>query len=273
MKKSTNNSMSIALGTIQYQLGEKPVLGYGLSLSTSDLDSALEGSIPEVVFDDKGKADIHSLLMGVAETGFEKSEIERILTREEGVENWRVGEALAEVYLVHHKDCFFPWPDGRDERKTGSSLPGADLVGFQSIDGEDFFVFGEVKTSNENTYPPSLMHGRTGLKQQLEDLRDNDKIKDDLFLYLGYRATTAPWKSRYENAAKKYIQQKNNVRIFGLLVRDVSPHQDDLRARVNKLTQNIPSDMIIELLAIYLPNNTISSLGRRVKNSRNKGSI
>jgi hypothetical protein len=265
--------MTIATGTIKYQLGTKPVTGCGCSFSSSELDVALFGPVAEVVFDDPGKADIESLLAGLAETNFEKDEVERILTNTKQPENWRVGEALAETYLVHQKNCFFPWPDGRDERKTGSSLPGADLVGFQSTDGEDYFAFGEVKTSAENTYPPGAMHGRTGLKQQLEDLKDDVKIKDDLVVYLAHRATMAPWKSRYQNAAKKYIQSKTNVRVFGFLVRDVSPHQNDLSARVNKLGTNAYPDMIIELLAVYLPQNSIDSLSTKVVNSRNGGVV
>lgn len=265
--------MTIASGTIQYQLGSAPVTGCGFSYSAGELDTALSGPVAEVVFDDSGKADIASLLDGLAETDFEKGEVERILTGTKLPEDWRVGEALAESYLVHQKNCFFPWPDGRDERKTGSSLPGADLVGFQSNDGDDYFAFGEVKTSTENKYPPGAMHGRTGLKQQLEDLKDDIKIKDDLVVYLAHRATTAPWQSRFQCAAKNYIRSKTNVRVFGFLVRDVVPHEDDLRVRVNKLSQNQHSDMVIELLAVYLPQNSIATFSDNVVSSRNGSAV
>lgn len=263
--------MSIAAGNITYELGSHPVTGCGVCYSQTELEIALSGPVAEVVFDDVGKADVQSLLDSVAETDFEKTEIERILSDEHTPEDWRVGEALAESYLVHQKNCHFPWPDGRDERKTGSSLPGADLVGFQKNGTEDFFAFGEVKTSAENKYPPGAMHGRTGLKQQLEDLKDDIKIKDDLVKYLGYRATNAPWQSRYQNAAKKYLQNKHNVRVFGFLVRDVDPHEDDLRVRVEKLSQNTHSGMVIELLAVYLPSNSISTLSQKVVSSRSGG--
>jgi len=249
------------------------VTGCGFSYSTSELDSALSGPVAEVVFDDSGKIDVKSLLDGIAETDFEKSEVERILSDFRPPENWRVGEPLAETYLVEQKQCFFPWPDGRDERKTGSSLPGADLVGFQSKDGEDYFAFGEVKTSNEEIYPPGAMYGRTGLKKQVEDLKDNIKIKDDLVLYLGYRAKTATWERYYQNAAKNYLRSKTNVRVFGFLVRDVSPNEDDLRVRVEKLSLDQHSDMLIELLAVYLPHNSISTLSNKVMNSRNGSAV
>jgi len=263
--------MSIATGIIEYILGTSPVNGCGFSLATDELDAALAGAVSEVVFDDSGKADISALLSGVAETDFEKSQVEQILTNTKAPEDWRVGEALAESYLVHQRDCFFPWPDGRDERKRGSSLPGADLVGFQKEGGEHFFAFGEVKTSAERSYPPGAIYGRTGLKRQLEDLKDSTKIKDDLLKYLGYRAGTSAWESKYQEAAKKYIRSKTNVRVFGFLVRDVKPHQDDLRVRVNKLAKDAHADMKIELLAVYLPAGSISTLSSKVMTYR-KGS-
>jgi hypothetical protein len=263
--------MTIAAGTTQYQLGTAPVTGCGFSYSAGELDAALSGPVAEIVYDDSGKADIEALLAGVTETDFEKSEVERILSDTKPPEDWRVGEALAESYLVHQKDCFFPWPDGRDERKNGSSLPGADLVGFQSNGTDDFFAFGEVKTSTENKYPPGAMHGRTGLKQQLEDLKDDIKIKDDLVVYLAHRATNASWKFRYQRAAKNYIQSKTNIRVFGFLVRDVKPNHDDLRVRVTKLAENQYADMVIELLALYLPQDSIGCFSNKVVNSRNGG--
>jgi len=265
--------MSIATGTIHYQMGTAPVTGCGISYSAAELDTALSGPVAEIVYDDSGKADIEALVAGLVETDFEKGEVERILSDSKPPEDWRVGEALAEIYLVHHKGCFFPWPDGRDERKSGSSLPGADLVGFQSNDADDFFAFGEVKTSSENVYPPGAMYGRTGLKQQLEDLKDDVKIKDDIFRYLGFRAQKSAWEDRFKRAAKNYIQSKTNVRIFGFLVRDVEPNQDDLRVRVTKLANDQHTDMAIELLALYLPHNSIGQLSNTVVSIRKGGVV
>lgn len=263
--------MTIATGIIAYTLGAVPVSGCGISWSGKELDTALAGSVSEVVFDETGKADIAALLSGLAETDFAKKELENILTDPLPPENWRVGEALAECYLVQRQNCFFPWPDGRDERKTGSSLPGADLVGLLKEEGEDFFAFGEVKTSAEKEYPPGAMYGRTGLKQQLEDLKDSGKIKDDLVKYLGYRAVNATWKKQYQGAASKFLQDKNSIRVFGVLIRDVAPHEDDLRVRVGKLGEDIQGDMKIELLALYLPAESIASLSSAVMTHKKGG--
>ena len=166
---------------------------------------------------------------------------------------------------------YFPWPDSRDERKAGSSLPGADLAGLHQEGTEHRFAFGEVKTSNEGTYPPGTMHGRTGLKQQLEDLRDQVAIRNKLVKYLGHRAESAAWLDLYRIAAKRYLADQNDVRIFGLLVRDVPPHEDDLRVRVAKLGRDCPESMAINLVAMYLPQGSIATLGQRVAVLRNGG--
>lgn len=263
--------MSVATGTINYELGTAPVTGCGFSYSDKELDATLSSSVAEVVFDDSGRADIEALLAGLVETEFEKTAVEQILFNRKPPENWRVGEALAETYLVDKKGCFFPWPNGRDERKSGSSLPGADLVGFQSVGDDDFFAFGEVKTSTENKYPPGVMHGRTGLKQQLEDLKDDVNIKDVLVRYLGYRAANSSWEKQFKRAFSNYIQNRSNVRVFGFLVRDVAPNQNDLHTRVSKLAKNQHKDMVIELFALYLPQNSICQLSNKVVNSRNGG--
>jgi hypothetical protein len=150
-------------------------------------------------------------------------------------------------------------------------LPGADLVGIH-CDGEtERFAFGEVKTSSEKKYPPGVMHGRTGFKQQLEDLRDKVGIRDDLVKYLWHRALNASWKSRFINAFERYNTNHTDVGLFGVLVRDVEPHEDDLRVRVSKLSEDCPQPMSIELLAFYLPSGSIGSLGEKVLALREGG--
>src|SRR5690606_37858342 len=122
--------------------------GLGLTWSDDDLNAAMSGSLPAILFDDAGKADIEDILTGLAETEFEQEGLRRVLAHPDDVDDWRVGEARAEAYLTEHRGCCFPWPDGRDERKRGSSLPGADLVGLVGDAQGDCLAFGEVKTSS-----------------------------------------------------------------------------------------------------------------------------
>ena len=254
--------MSVAEGGTVYSYESPPCSGVGLAWSDEELDAALGGRVAEVLFDDVGKANIGEILSSLPDTDFEQEGVNRILEEPEDIEDWRVGEAIAETYLTDHRVCYFPWPDGRDERKHGSSLPGADLVGFGTDSDGDCLAFGEVKTSSEATYPPGSMYGRTGLKQQLEDLRDSETIRDDLLKYLGHRARAAPWRPRFEAASKRYLKNSSDVLLYGVLVRDVPPHADDLRVRVHDLAENCPEGTSIELLALYLPEDRIDGIGK-----------
>lgn len=250
----------IPVGTENYSLGSPPSIGTGLVWSDEELDGAINGPVSALIFDDQGKTDIRELLAGVAETSFEQEQLAQALADPDDVEDWRVGEAIAEAYLTEHRECLFPWPDGRDERKSGSSLPGADLAGVQQDEHGDRFVFGEVKTSGEAKYPPGAVYGRTGLKQQLDDLRDNVGIRNDLFKYLGHRAKNATWQDRFKSASKRYLNNTSDIQLFGVLVRDVEPSVDDVRVRVEKLGDNCPAGTQIELLALYLPAGAIGNL-------------
>lgn len=255
----------IPTGTVTYTLGIAPVTGTGYTWTEDELDLSLSGPVAKVIFDDAGNEHLAAFLTGLVDTDFAQDNVREALSRTNKPEDWRVGEALAESYLTHHRCCSFPWPDGRDKRKAGSSLPGADLVGFQREGDDVRFAFGEVKTSGEAKYPPGAVHGRTGLKQQIEDLRDDRSIRDKLVTYLGHRAILGPpWQDQYRRAATRYFSDTADVRVFGLLVRDVAPHEDDCRVRVRKLAAGCPTNMVVELLAFYLPAGAIATLSQKV---------
>ncbi len=260
--------MTVAVGKVIYSLGGIPCSGSGVQWSSEELDIAINGPVAAVLFDEAGKANIEDILMGLADTSFAQEGLRQILQVPDKFEDWRVGEAIAETYLTDHRSCYFPWPDGRDERKSGSSLPGADLVGF-GIDGDgDCLAFGEIKTSSDLSHPPRVMYGRTGLKKQLEDLRDSKPTRDTLLKYLGHRARGAVWQKRFENAGRRYLQNRSDVQLYGFLVRDVQAHQDDLRARVTALTIDCPQGTQIELLALYLPRDSIGRIGQNIVSRR-----
>ena len=254
----------ISKGELVFQIGVVPCSGTGLRWSEKELDAAIDHPVASVLFDDEGRANLEEILSRLAETNFAQEGVRRVLEDPDEVEDWRVGEAIVEAYLMEHHSCCFPWPDGRDERKRRSSLPGADLVGFSTDADGDCLAFGEVKTSSERRYPPTAMYGRTGLKQQLEDLRDKPQIRDQLLRYLGHRAKGAPWRERFENAGRRYLQNNTDVQLFGFLVRDVEPNQNDLRMRVCTLATDCPKGMRIELMVLYLPRNSINGIGGHI---------
>ena len=265
--------MTVAVGEAVYNEGSVPCSGLGLTWSGDELDTAMNGPVAAVLFDDEGKANIEEILTGLAETEFQQEGLRRVLSDPDDIEDWRVGEAIAESYLTDHRDCFFPWPDGRDVRKSGSSLPGADLIGLHADDQGDCLTFGEVKTSSEAKYPPGAIYGRTGLKQQLENLRDRASIRDGLFKYLSHRAKDPVWIARFKQAGKRYLTDKSDVRIFGFLVRDVEPHNDDVRVRVEKLGNDCPGCTRIEILALYLPTGRIAGIGNAAVAARTGGAV
>ena len=260
--------MTVGAGEVAYRLGNAPCSGVGLRWSADELSAAMDGRVAAVLFDDEGRANIEDVLTGLAETDFAQDRLRRVLEGPDEIEDWRVGEAIAEAYLTDHRVCSFPWPDGRDERKSGSSLPGADLVGFGNDDDGDCLAFGEVKMSRERRYPPGTMYGRTGLKRQLEDLRDNEAIRAHLVRYLGHRAGLARWRARFEHAASRYLRNTSDVRLYGVLVRDVEPDRDDLRVRVSDLGAGCPDGTRIELLALYLPQERLNGIGEEMISRR-----
>lgn len=263
--------MSISQGKIEYQLGTHPTTGCGFSYSDDELNRALAGKVKDIVFDTEGQKQIINIL---AETGFSNDEIKKNLAPFITTpENWRVGEGIAECYLSEHRQCFFPWPDSRDERKIGSSLPGADLVGFQTIGNDIYFAYGEVKTSSETKYPPGVMVGRSGLQSQIEDLKDNSTTKNNLMNYLALRCKGQYWENDFKNAAKNFLKCSNNIRIFGFLIRDVQPNNKDLENRINNLAKHQYPETHIEFIALYLPDQSISQLSNKVMQYQNGGVV
>ena len=79
--------------------------------------------------------------------------------------------------------------------------------------------------------------------------------------YLAYRATYASWRGRFEVASGRYLNDSSDVQIYGVIIRDVSPHENDLRARVEALAQDCPKGTVVGLLAIYLPSGSIRGIG------------
>jgi hypothetical protein len=263
--------MKIARGKSAYQLGTAPTTGAGLTYTAADLDSAIKQRVAPLLRDDTGKADVAALLASVATTDFASGALQAALSTPAPTNDWHAGEALADAYLTDHCDCTFPWPVGRDLRNVAASPAGADLVGFQKHKGTTRFAFGEVKTSTDATCPPNVMSGRHGMTAQLEDLRDSTPTKSHLMLYLGHRAIHATWKADFVQSSGRFLSDPSDVSLFGVLVRDVTPNDLDLKTRTARLAKNCPAATSIELRAVYLPTGAISTLGASVLALNAKG--
>ena len=261
-----NGTLAVATGTQVYATAVGRVVVRGVSWSAAELDAALSGQVASLLRDDLGREGVRSLLSGLADTEFSSQRVQEILDEpRSSLDAWRVGEALAEAVLVSHRECFFPWPVRRDVRNPNASPAGCDLVGFHGDGEATRLAFGEVKTSEQQEWPPSVMHGRHGLAKQLEDLRDNKALKNWLLLYLGYRAKDSSWEARFRAAGRRFLSDADDVVLFGVLVRDVVPKDEDLTGRAAALATGQPQTTSIELHALYLSAGSITQLASRAQ--------
>lgn len=258
--------MKIAAGKKSYSAGTPPVKAEGVLFSQAELDFALAQRLPPILRDDAGKKNVKDYLSGLAKTAFASDQLAAALKSTPSVKDWQVGESLAEAYLVDHRDCEFPWPTGRDLRNPNASPAGADLIGFQKQGPTRRFAFGEVKTSEEEKWPPQVVTGRHGLAKQLELLRDSDQTKHHLvIIYLGHRAPNSSWENSYRESVTRYFKDSSDVSLFGFLVRDIAPNAADLQSRAKVLAKGCPKATSIELNAVYLPSKSICSLAAKAR--------
>lgn len=251
----------VPVGTEVYQCDASSCKGRGYSWSQDELTSAISSDVLNDVRDVEGRTEIASIFTDLSLTGFETTKLNEVLACSEPLKPWRVGEAIASAYLTSHRRCCFPWDDSRDIRKPKSSLPGADLVGFSNTGDDCRFAFGEVKTSSEVVYPPQVMsYSGDGLAAQMKNLRDDTLIRNQLLLYLGYRAKNAQWEDSFKTATRRYLNDQMDVSVFGVLVRDVLPDEQDLKRRVAQLSSGNRVPLRMEAIALYLPNGTIDRL-------------
>lgn len=165
---------------------------------------------------------------------------------------WEIGEVLAEVLLEETEQAHFPWPPSWDKRTTTASLPGPDLIGFLHQEGEDGFVFGEVKTSDAEDVHNSVIYGDDGLRGQITALLAQEFRRQTLIEWLCVRARNAPWKSRFDGCLARYVGTPSVGLVAGVLIRGREPDEADLapvRTAVEGLTERHP----VMLLAFYLP--------------------
>ena len=171
---------------------------------------------------------------------------------------WRIGEAIAECYLQDFQSIRIHHPISRDLKNPKASPQGADIVGFADMEGETVFVFGEIKTSSDKNVPPGVFYGPTGMKPQLENLKSNKEARSALIKYLGHKVAKLDEKHRFRidfrSALKSWtVSFGTNVRIVGMLIRDILPDEKDLVARFNELVRDINAKMHLDLFAIYIP--------------------
>ena len=200
---------------------------------------------------------IESDLQGLATTGMSIDFLKEVLEGQVKYKNWEVGEALAECILEEKENVVFPWNMVRDKRDPNASLPGADLVGFVTIEKETFLLIGEVKTSSQNSAPPSVLSGPSGMIHQLEkhvEGHEKRRLIRSIIHWLHARTKNTDYWKMFKKAIRLYLNSTGEAfALYGMLMRDTAPHELDLKNRAKKLGTSSDELPIIRLFAWYFP--------------------
>ena len=236
---------------------------HGLRLDEQECRNHLQNDVKDNLLDIVERQDSLDRLRALRdETGFEASagllaDIQALETEEVDVQQFRVGEAFAEVILEKVFSCRFHWNENRDARNPKGNKTGADLVGFIEVEGQVLFLFGEVKTSSETANrPPQVMTGAGGVESQLRDLY-NDRFKRlTLITYLKNKMRLFPdghkFRSDFEASQRAYYGIED-FHLIGVLIRDVEYDERDVSMSYGRLRDSFLNPYGIKLLALYLP--------------------
>ena len=196
-------------------------------------------------------------------TGFDSKNLQDIFENtENNVKIFRIGELVAEKILESRYTAKFAYNSDRDLKNPNSNNTGADLVGFiKNEDGAVNFLFGEVKTSDESKHPPSVMYGRDGMIDQLVELGTGYEKLNCLVKWLFSKCIKDSSVERdISEALGGYIKDKSNVQLIGVLVRDTTPNELDLKNRYSALKEKISSQYGVRLLAVYSRRDSIAPI-------------
>jgi len=188
-------------------------------------------------------------------TGFESNNLNEVFETMPKISEFRIGEIVAEKIVESRYTARFSYNSDRDLKNKNSNNTGADLVGFIELeDGAVKFLFGEVKTSSDKTTPPGVMYSNEGMIEQLKALgKDRDKIPS-LVKWLFCKCIgceDVQVKNDIKQAMTNYCKDKNDIRLIGVLVRDTTPNERDLKSRYTYLNKELTGKMPVQLLAVY----------------------
>lgn len=249
----------------QYQHNETLKRSYhGVVLDEQECYNHLTGAVKGNLLDREEWQDSLTRLRALMEeTGFVASEelladIQALENQEIETQQFRVGEAYAEIILEQEFTCRFHWNENRDTRNPKGNKTGADLVGFIEVDNQVLFLFGEVKTSSETAnQPPQVMISADGMERQLRDLYNDRSARLILISYLKNKMRLYPeghpFRSDFEASERAYYSGDCDYQLIGVLVRDVDPDERDVSLSYGRLRDQVLEPKGIKLLALYLP--------------------
>ena len=223
--------------------------GYS-AIKGTEFDTYLQTKLNGKVNYYLGNTSFRNFINNLNQTGFDTAFLEKALEPSKDIKFWEWGEFLAYDQMECHLEIDIPWPPSWDRRVRRASLPGSDIVGLKKGGGSVIFVFGEIKTSKQERYPPDVMtHRDKGMIDQIKNLLSREN-NSDLVKWLSLKSIGQRWEGNFEKALKYYIQNDIGFNIVGILVRDTNPNISDLNCVFEKLgIQEIPT----AFYAYYLP--------------------
>lgn len=218
----------------------------------------MQNNVRDRLNDTNGQAIVESHLRSLASTGFEIDNLNSLLNAEAQEErDWAVGESFSEAILEQEFGATFPWNNNRDSKNENASLPGADIVGLINDNGQPKLLFGEVKTSIQEQYPPNVLYGRSGMTHQLETIGTNLIRLRKLIEWLLFRCKGTVYEASFNEAIKYLLGSTSNQGIYlvGILVRpNITANVEDWQSRGTYLGNTFNGTVTKALLlAYYLP--------------------
>jgi len=235
----------------------------GVTLNEQECHDHLKGAVKDNLVDRQQREELLDSLMTLKlDTGFDANDqlladIQALEDKEVNVQNFRIGEAYAEIVLEENFQCRFHWNELRDARNPKGNKTGADLVGFVEVDGQILFLFGEVKTSSENANPPQVMTYQEGMENQLCDLCYQPDKRRILISYLQNKARLFEdghqFKEDFNASIKTYYSAQGSYQLVGVLVRDTDPVEEDVSESYHRIKDKILEPTGLKILALYVP--------------------
>lgn len=248
--------MGLSTQRICFKDSEGQADWYGIECSEGDeLAQFLMGPVVSRLKDTEASDRFETDLRNLASTDFQVESLRQILEAEIPEErDWAIGESIAEACLEHDHGVQWPWNHARDKRNPFASLPGADLVGFITENGETSLVLGEVKTSTDSRTPPNVMCGRSGMVHQLDNLVSDLGNLAQLLFWLHSRCMQSAHEEVFKRCMLRLLSTGNKaISLFGVLIRDTQPNALDFNSRARVLAKAIDAPTRCTLIAIYLP--------------------
>lgn len=230
----------------------KQVAYYGYSFMGGSFKDYIVSKVKPKLADEDWTQELVDTAIEV--TGFSADNFAGIFENAANYSSWRIGEAVAEAVLEDSGKARFYYDSCRDLKNPNAHNTGADIVGFCDINDETLFLFGEVKTSNSPTSPPSVLYGRTGMIEQLTDLQIREDKRNNLIKWITSKTKvlSEAFKTDLGKALCVYTKSKRKkVQLVGVLVRDTTPNELDLKNRAKALEETASPLMGVWLFAFY----------------------